>query len=233
MRSTITPEELAQLTAFASDDKADVDPAAVQKLCSLHAAVTAHLAKRFAGLQKRNALLGQRLDTFKEKRTERFMQEGYDETGLDSCDVAWVLLYHLQQMHTWRLNKSKVILILYEMYCSWLSSKQQRLFLEHPVATEYGPMFWRVYKRIQTEKSVPYTKVAWLKEVNPGVAVYCENAARKYYDYDPKTLEKLFLKSKPYRMSTKEHNGGKWNKEIDDHLIREWMEQERKTATEK
>ena len=58
-----------------------------------------------------------------------------------------------------------------------------------------------------------------------GAAVFCENAARKYYDYSDKTLAEMFRKSAPYKNASKEHNDGKWNKEIDDRDIYSWKNQ--------
>ena len=99
---------------------------------------------------------------------------------------------------------------------------KERLCREHPVATEYGPMFWSVYKKINPSSRVPYEAWKELCEKNAGIAAYCRNAAQKYYDTKCSELEESFKKSKPYQKASKEYNFGKWNKEISDQDIYEW-----------
>lgn len=222
MRHALTPEQIQSLYAFAEDCRNGIDLELVTALNDLHDRVQTSMVRELAAVRRHNKGLQARVDRDEMKRENAVLSGEFAETQLDSADVAAVLLYHLQGLRTYKLSRQKVILILYEMYASWLASKRERLFTEHPVATEYGPMFWRVYKRIDTRVNVPYEKVAQMKAANPGVAVFCENAARKYYDYNDKTLSEMFLKSRPYSDATKEHNGGKWNKEIDDVQIFQW-----------
>lgn len=222
MQQYISPEDLRNLIAFAEDDKAPVDAQAIKGLCELHAAVERNLLKRFTGSQRRNELLSGRLERIQDKERTKLLTGEFAESGLDSLEVANALLYQLQKLKTWKLGKPKVIHILYEMYASWLYSKKERLFIEHPVATEWGPMFWRVFKRIDTRSPVPYGAWRLLCEKNPGVAAFCENAAKKYYDYADGTLNEIFVKTKAFKLSSKENNGGKWNKEISDMEIYDW-----------
>ena len=116
---------------------------------------------------------------------------------------------------------AKVIAILYEMYASWLGSKQERLFSHHPQATQYGPHFWRVANKC---KDMNGTYEDWKKiaELNPGMAEFCKNAAAKYYDWKLSDLTNSFIKSTPYKNALPINNGGKWGKEISDADIYAW-----------
>lgn len=217
-----TDDELKLLVSFANDDRVAVDTALLQRFSRMASDIQTNTIRHLSGARKRNATLTGQLEAKKEERRSMNISVGFAESGLDSVDVATALLYHLQQLHTYHLSKSKVIHILYEMYCSWLASKSERLFTEHPVATEFGPQLWRVSKRIVPTAAVPYEEWRRVAALNPGVAKFCENAARKYYDYADGELNKVFMKSEPYLAASKENNGGKWNKEIEDSKIYKW-----------
>lgn len=230
MRYQISFEEFKQLIAYADDDKLVVDPDLLLRFNDLHADIERNVLKAFTGARKRNTLLQEKVNRLVEKRDSKILAGEFKETGLDSYEVAQALLYQLQQVRTYKLTKGKVILILYEMYASWLNSKQERLFLEKPVATEYGPQFWRVWKRLNVSSRVPYDEYKALAEKNPGVAKFCYNAAQKYFDYSDDTLKHLFMKSKAFKNASKENNGGKWNKEIDDRDIYAWKKEQNEAA---
>lgn len=226
MRYNITEDEFKQLLAFADDERVKVDTDLLVRFSAMHADIERNMLKAYTGAKKRNAHLQERVDRMSERTHQSLLVGEFKETGLDSYEVAQALLYQLQQLQTYKLSKGKVILILYEMYASWLASKSERLFLERPVATEYGPQFWRVYKRIASATSpVAYADWKTLAEKNAGVAEFCKNAARKYYDYTDDTLKNLFLRSKPFKNASKEHNNGKWNKEISDIDIYNWKKE--------
>lgn len=224
MTTYITPAELEVIQRYASGETREIDPELVERLEHLHNTVTRCIIKTCTGLQKRNALLEERIGKYRDREQQRVTEVGFDETGLDSFVVAQALLYQLQQLRTYKLTRGKVILILYEMYASWLASKRERLFIEHPVATEYGPQFWRVFKRINMGQTL--TSDAWtdLTEQNPGVAAFCRNAAQKYYDYKESELRDTFMKSAAYRKAARDNNNGKWNGEIRDEDILQWKQ---------
>lgn len=228
MTPTITPEQLKSLVALAEDDKAPYDPDAVAALNYLHSSVQRAVNRRLASAYRRNEVLTQRLDRYRARENNRIETGEFGETGLDSAEVARALLYQLQQLKTYKLTKTKVISILYEMYASWLFSKKERLFEEHPVATEYGPQLWRVSKRLNLYEHIPYEDYKALASRNPAVAAFTKAAAEKYYDYKESDLSGPVLKSLPYRNATKEHNDGKWNKEIDDREIYAWKADQKK-----
>lgn len=222
MNAYISVAELEELIKFASGETGNIDATLLEKFDQLHASVTRSVLKSYTGLRKRNALLEERIDKYRDREQQRVAQLGFDETGLDSYEVAQALLYQLQHLDTYKLTKQKVVLILYEMYASWLVSKKERLVIEHPVATEWGPQFWRVYKRINVGMTVEPSAWKRLAEMNPGVAAFCKNAAQKYCDYKDSELRNAFVKSAAYRKASKDNNGGKWNGEIRDEDIAAW-----------
>lgn len=226
MRQLLTHDQLDELLRYAENDKLDVDPEAVDRLNQLAAAVQRNILRNYTGARKRNALLTERLAAKKENRNTELELGHFAQTGLDSAEIAAALLYQLQQLRTYRLTDYKVIAILYEMYASWLASKGERLCEEHPVCTEYGPRFWRALKRIDTRKKQDADAWRSLAEKNPGVAEFCRNAAKKYYDMSEKDLTSNFIKSEPYKNAMPVHNNGKWNKELNDVDIYRWKKKQ-------
>lgn len=222
MRYSITYEQLQALLAFAEDDRQGVDPDAVEALNELNSAVQKNVLKHFRGTLKRNKMLSERMEKMREHREEKFVDGEFTETGLDSAQVAKALLYQLQQLRTYKLSKYKVMAILYEMYASWLYSKKQRLFVEQPSATQWGPRFWHAFNKLDMTQTVPYEEYKALAELNAGVAAFCRNAAGKYYDITESTLTKMFMKSKAFTNAAPPNNGNKWNGIIDDKDIYAW-----------
>lgn len=221
----LTPEQVDEIVRFANDEKQLPAQDTLETFNNLYAAVQRNTVRHLEGARKRNAMLTERLDSLREKREEKIASGEFGETGLDSIDVATGLLYQLQQLKTYKLNKYKLQAILYEMYASWLYSKKERLFLEHPVATEFGPRFWRVFKRLETTTDVSYAAWKAFAEKSPAAAAFCKNAANKYYDYTEGTLNRAYMATKAYKNADKDHNGGKWNKEIEDTDIYNWKKQ--------
>lgn len=222
MRTRLTAEELERLILFAEDERQPVDTELVTKLNELHATVQRNALKHLTGAVKRNKMLNEQIEKYRARRHTQLMQNEFAETGLDSLEVAKALLYNLQQLKAYKLNNAKVVQILYEMYASWLGSKGERLFTEHPVATSYGPQFWRVWKRLSSDTTETYDSVKAVAEKNPGVAAFIKNAANKYYDYGENELNNLFKKTAPYKNASPERHGGKWNVEISDADIYAW-----------
>lgn len=223
----LTPEQLDELIRFASDNRQIASIESIEALNRLHAAVQNNVMKAYEGARKRNAMLSEALEKYKERRQEAFKAGEFTESGRDSLDVATALLYQLQQLKTYKLTDFKLNAILYEMYASWLYSKKERLFLEHPVATKFGPRFWRVFKRLSVSTAVPAQTWKIFAQNHPDVAAFCINAAKKYYDESEGTLTRMFMASKAFKNADNEHNGGKWNKEISDADIYAWKEKQK------
>lgn len=220
----LTPDDMTQIVAFLDEgDTTAAENGVLDRLFKLSMTASRKLVEVNASAAKKNFSLERRLDRYR-KREEAAIAEGnFDETGLDSLDVALALLHCLQRVKTYNLTKNMLIYILYEMYASWLASKKQRLFAEHPVVTEWGPQLWRVYKHIANVKApVPYDCFSKLANQNPAVAAFCRNACNKYYDWKASDLKDIFLKSAPYKSGLPQHNNGKWGKEISDSDIYVW-----------
>ena len=221
----ISYEQLDQLIQYAIDGKNSIDLKVVQALAALNTAVQNNIVKELTGTRKRNTMLKEQLERKREARTEQLEEGNYKESGLDSADVATALLYQLQQLKTYKLSKYKVDAILYEMYASWLYSKGERLCVEHPVATEYGPRFWHALKRLDISQQVSAETWKTFAGTRPDLAAFCKNAAQKYYDISLSDLQTVFMNTKAYKNASASNNGGKWNKEIADTDIYTWKTQ--------
>lgn len=230
MRIILTHEQLDHLQRLIDGEKLVIDTEAIESLGQLSEAVTRCIARNYAAVRRRNDSLNEKVERAKAKTEQKLLAGEFSDTGYDSAEVALALLYQLQQLRTYRLTGYKVNAILFEMYASWLHSKGQRLFLEHPVATAYGPRFWRAFKHIDTRVRVSYDDWKALAEKDPGVAQFCKNAAKKYYDVTERSLNEMFMKTDAYRKAMPEFNDGKWNKELDDADIYAWKKQQSEKA---
>lgn len=222
----LSQEEIQNILDFINDDTGETPMPSYDTIGNFQAiyfSLQRKLAKEYETMKNRCFKMERRLERI-DRNMELKAKEGvFQESGLDSLEVADVLLYHLQQLKTWKFTKGKFMSILFHMYASWLGSKKERLFAEHPVATEWGPQFWRVYKRLDLSSQVPYDSVKALQEKRADIAMYVRNAANKYYDCREKELSDAHLKCMPYKNALPHNNGGKWNKEISDSDIYLWM----------
>lgn len=226
MRSYLTYQQLDTLTRFADDEKSPIDMEAVEALNILAYTVQRNIAKLLTGAQKRNRMLQERLDKFRERNEEKAIAGEFTTRQVDSAVAARALLYQLQQLKTWKLSRAKVIAILFEMYASWLYGKKERIFDEEPVATEYGPQFWHAWKSINVSDPVSFDEWAAFAKENTDIAAYMKNAARAYYDKTESTLNKIFKATIAYKNAMPEKNGGKWNKVIEDRDIYAWKKKD-------
>lgn len=222
----LLPEELSEVLAFVEGPSdAQINPETLLRFYSLHSAVQKKIFSQVVVLRGRNSRLQKKVDKAAEKENMATVPGGFTDTGIDSYDLATALLYQLQQTKTYSLTLNKLILILFEMYSSWLSSKKERICTEHPVHAKYGPMFWRVYNRMRNgslKTPVPYESWKEFAAGHPSVAAYVRNAARKYFDYPESELRDVFNQSDLCRSTMPESNNGKWNKELPDEEIYKW-----------
>lgn len=216
-------DEIELILAYIREDNEEVFRTNIpEKLTALYYTFQKKLEKELRESNNKIFALERKLDRFKKAEKEEVANGNFMETERDSYEVALVLLYCLQQLKTYRLTKTKFLYILYNAYASWLAGRKERLFTEHPVATKFGPQFWRVYKRISLQAQVPYEYWSSFCKKNAGVARFLDNVARKYYDYSENMLKDPIMKSAPYLHALPEHNDGKWNKEITDSDIFVW-----------
>lgn len=226
----LTPEQMAAITDYVNDGvRGEHTDAAIWVVQNAFGRICTRMKSETAQQARVITRLRSRIAAHDEKERARVLEGDFGETGLDSVDVAKVLLYHLQQLTTWQLGKDKMMLILFEMYASWLHSKRERLFVEGFVAQEKGPWLWRVAKRIErADIPVHYEQVRALAERNPGVAAFCQRAAQKYYDYGEKQIRDYVLKCPAYRKAAPKEEGAKWNATLDDREIFFWKEEQQK-----
>lgn len=223
---TIEQDTIESILNYINDDKKEIPmPSSdiIGDFQAVYFALQRRLAKDYEDMKSKCFKMERRLeriDRHEQKKTEEGV---FAESGLDSLEVADALLYHLQQLKVWKFTKNKFMSILFHMYASWLGKKRERMFSEHPVATEWGPQFWRVYKRLNIAQQVPYDRVRELLEKRSDIAAYVRNAANKYYDIKENELSSAHLKCDPYKRALPHTNNGKWNKELSDSDIFLWM----------
>lgn len=170
---------------------------------------------------RRQTMKIERLDR---KAGEKISLGQFTELGFDSLEIAQALRWCLINRTEMRadMDRSDIIRIVYEIYASWLGSKAERVTAEHPQATSYGPQFWRIYRKLPTMPAPRYEDYSAVASRNPGLAKMIENAATKYCDYSMKALTDFHKNNDAYRNALPKHNGGKWNKELDDRDIYLW-----------
>lgn len=224
MRVILNAEQLENLIRFAEDDRLAPDLEAVEALNILHEAVQRGVVKHLSGAMKRNASLTDRLERYKERQKQKIINGEFKDTEIESTLVAKALLYQLQRRRTYQFTQKKFVGILYLMYASWLFHHKERLFREQPVAREFGPQFYKVWTKVNIDKPATWADFKALQDTDPGRAVFCENAAEKYYDDKESEILGPVMRSQAYRNAGKENNGGKWNKVIEDTDIYLWRE---------
>lgn len=222
--TTISIEELKSILDFNQGTTKEAPVAAIVKLQRITIEATEALAREASRRALETARLQRHLDRLS-AREESAVETGeaFVELGLDSVELANALIALLKEKKTYQLTKDKVELIMFEIYASWLASKKERITVEHPQATPYGPRFWRAYSKMDFNSGDEAVKR--LSDRNPGLAVMVRNAANKYYDYSLSDLERYLKKSEPYKKASPAP-GGKWNTELSDTDIYRWKKSE-------
>lgn len=219
----ITPEELQAIKEYVEGNGPLPESSVIIRYNALGAALNKRLVNDLSTSKSKEKRLEKRVQSFKAKEEDRAAAGVFAETvpGLDSLDLARALVWCLSQKQTYQFNKNKVVAILYEMYASWLASKHERLFAQHPQASPYGPQLWRVFTKL-TSMNASYDDFKKIAEASPAIAAFTKNAAEKYYDWKLSDITKGTKNSKPFLNATPEHNNGKWSKDISDADIYEW-----------
>lgn len=219
--------DLQAVTGYLNAQNERPSDQVIKTFLSMSAALQARLLKELADAENKLGAARKRVERYTEKEQAYVAQHGYPELGIDSVDLAAALLWALQR-HGRRITITKTVHILYEVYAAWLASHGERVTIEHPVVTAYGPQFWRVYRRFKDNVNSPVPKDAWdaVARINPGLANLVVNAANKYCDIDDGDLKEYLLKSIPVRqaMPAKNDPDPKWNSPIDDSLIVRWKQ---------
>ena len=217
-------EEFEMIVKYANDELETIPGDVLSRFQNLSWAVQRKVMNRMKTLEAKSGRLQTKVDRLTRRETAEAAAGNFGETGLDSVEVAIMVVHYLQAKPGCRFSKSRVISILYEMYATWLHDKRQRLFLEHPAATEYGPQLWRVYKRLDLHGEVSREQFKEIAGKNPAVAAFARNAVEKYHDMSERILSDYFKKSDPYRNASADRNKGKWGTEISDADIFAWKD---------
>lgn len=222
----LTNDELRGVLDWLNDEQGNVPPPeAASKLITISARLQKKLLDEALRSRREAAGYRKRIERITERKDRAVAAGEFRELGFDSVEVARCLLCYVQELGV-HCSKNKLMYLMYIAYASWLASKDERLCIEQPVATEWGPNFWRVYKHIpNTFVPTSFQDVKAVAEVNSGVAAFLRNVVRKYGDLRDADLER-YVKGSPYKAALPEHNDGKWNGLIRDTLIYEWKKQE-------
>lgn len=219
--------DLQAVTGYLNAQNERPSDQVIKTFLSMSAALQARLLKELADAENKLGAARKRVERYTEKEQAYVAQHGYPELGIDSVDLAAALLWALQR-HGRHITITKTVHILYEVYAAWLGSHKERICIEHPVITAYGPQFWRVYRHFQAKVGEPMDKGAFddIAGRFPGLARLIQNAAAKYHDMDDRDLKQYLIKSRPCQkaMPAKTEKEPKWNNPIDDHLIVLWKQ---------
>lgn len=224
----ITPEELDALKRYAQDEDSILeDYTLLKRFLNLQFAVMGKMAKDLPRQRAAAKMYRDRLERLKARKEAAAAAGEFSEAGFDTVEVARALVYRFQQLKTYPLSMTLVMAVLYDIYATWLKQYDERLFIEHPVAQEKGPWFWRVSQHVDLKERQSASAFSSIAERNPAVAAIVRNAADKYHDYK---LDQLlnYVMGTPYRAVDKQHNGGKWNGVLRDADIYEWKKNVKK-----
>lgn len=219
----MTSQELEDILKFVNEEDASFPDAETStKFQNLFFAYQKKALGRLNEAEKKAERLEKRLQRFIQKEEEAAVNGSFECIDIDSMTIAKGLLYKLKTFNTYGLTKYKVIYIMYLMYASWLASHRQRLFIEHPVATEWGPHLWRVAKNLDIQKDGTADDWKALAKESPAVAAFTEESAKKRCLLSSDELQRHLKQTAPYKNALPGRNAGKWNKEISDADIYTW-----------
>lgn len=189
------------------------------------------LIQDVAKLSRRNEELEKRLERQLEKKSSSFQQGEFKdhEAGYQDTDIAKIVIFYLKK-GKYAYNMEKVIHITYLTYALFLT-KGTRLFPQRPQATGRGPWLWRVNTHLEKKDSSGKMMLyldpdqQYLKEMcdkDLSVFAIVRRIVEKYADTD---IREMLLRSAPQQNNAREHNDGKWNKEIPDGEIYAWQKE--------
>lgn len=196
----------------------------LKRLRTLYSHVSKKVFDELGATAKKATTLQMRNDRLQDAKKTSLDQGNFTELGFDSLEIAQALrwcLINQTEPHS-DLQLSSIVSIVYEIYASWLGSHGERIIVEHPQAQRKGPIFWRIWNQVPKKGLPTYEDYASVAERNAGVAKMISNAAKKYATYPIEALNRFHRNNEAYRNADDKHNGGKWNKELDDRDIYLW-----------
>lgn len=219
----ITEQESQKLIDFIEkNDSSVLETDIPQRFLGLASAYQKKLVETVRELRKENAKLARKIKTQEYEKEQAVLAEDFKDLGFDSVDIALAIMYFVNQRCV-KISKMMLMCIFYEAYTTWLADHGERICLEHPVALESGPWFWRAHKKIpNVNVSVDKALVDRIYECNKGVVVFLRNVVNRYYDRRESDLIGFFKRSRPYKNASAKNNGGKWSNEIKDSDIYHW-----------
>jgi uncharacterized phage-associated protein len=222
--NALTPEQMTKITRYIDGEKdAEIDDETLALFDALHYKLHRKIYENLSREQKKSRRLETKAERLEDKlkAADAADAEGFTEAGLDSADVAACLAAETRNVTQKGISRSRMLTLTYMAYVSWLGNKKQRLFLEHPVATQYGPIFWRAYKKVNPETEADEDAFRRVADQNPGAAAFLRNVAKKYHDADERMMANFIKNSAPYKNALPKE-GEKWCKTIQDDDIYAW-----------
>ena len=157
-----------------------------------------------------------------------------NQIELTSLDFARLIQFAAQKFYKMLLNKTQINKILFYSYGVYLAETEKRLFTDdRPKAWPFGPVFPKVYKKIDTDEvvnSFSTELVDAFKKDDTALSII-ETAVRSMHDMSAYNLTKWSHKegSPWYRTIYVINEDGDvvrqnpWNSIIDDDIIKEYF----------
>ena len=230
----ITPDELDSLVRFVNgEDRSAVENGTLEKWFRVTADLDRAMVKDAQAMARRAAQISDRLGRIEARNAEKLnaliAAGSFDCMGFDNVDIEnAVIHFHKKKYPGSWLSRTKVMHITYMCYATVLKRYSRTLTIEKPVAAgdskgnALGPCFWRRVGEVNPAGNPGRDVVDRIASVEPGVMKIIENVTAKYGSYSEDLLKRTLVQSAPVMAASKEHNGGKWNKEIDDRQIYLW-----------
>lgn len=159
-----------------------------------------------------------RLEDRKRAEVEEQVECGrFQNLMLSAVDLAWAVA-DAYCVAGKPCGKSRLVLTMYECYCSWLASKREILTVDVPVTTKYGPQFWSAWNKVDPAAAPPAGAVERVHAADSGMRNFIANVVRKYADTDPRDLAAAYMGGSAYGKAEK-RSGGKANTPIDPRDI--------------
>jgi len=220
----LTQDDVSSLISFVNgDNDTVVDDDAIERLLRLANDVQRKLLSNLRRETKSNLRLTskvQDLETTKKKTIEAKVEAGaFEALGLESIDIAKVIIHYLKA-NDFYVTQKKVVMLLYMVYSWWLYKNREVITIDAPVTQAWGPQFWRAYSHfneIAQTNEIP----SYLGQNYSGIVAVTKNIVAKYGNYMDKALSDYLCKTTPY-MRAVERGNGKWNSPLDNTEIYHW-----------
>lgn len=159
-----------------------------------------------------------RLEARRKAETEAQVERGeFQNLMIPAADLGWAILEAYRAIGR-RPSRGRIILTMYECYCSWLGSKREVLTVDSPVTTKYGPQFWSAWNKVDPAAAAPRGVVEKVYAADSGLRNFIANVVAKYADTPTQDLTAAYACGSAYLKAT-ERGGGRANTPIDPRDI--------------